>query len=200
MADSTMRVFFLGDELVAGVGDSRGAGWVGRVMAQTITAPPLVPLTLAVPGETTAQLGMRWYDEVSRRIDQDQQHRLVLGVGSHDLDEGISSARSRLYVATILENAIKLGMPTLVVGPPPRRDLPARSQEMFTNALADVCARRAVPFVDTFHPLQAHEQWNTDITMSGGYTPGQAGYSLIAWLVLHSGWHQWLGLARSSQA
>jgi hypothetical protein len=24
--------------------------------------------------------------------------------------------------------------------------------------------------------------------------PGQAGYGLMAWLVLHTGWHQWLGL------
>jgi len=24
--------------------------------------------------------------------------------------------------------------------------------------------------------------------------PGQAGYGLIAWLVLHTGWHAWLGL------
>ena len=27
-----------------------------------------------------------------------------------------------------------------------------------------------------------------------GVLPGQAGYGLMAWLVLHTGWHGWLGL------
>jgi acyl-CoA thioesterase-1 len=29
-----------------------------------------------------------------------------------------------------------------------------------------------------------------------GIHPGQAGYGLIAWLVLHGGWDQWLDLGR----
>ncbi len=32
-----------------------------------------------------------------------------------------------------------------------------------------------------------------DLAANGG-TPGQAGYGLMAWLVLHRGWFQWLGL------
>ena len=43
------------------------------------------------------------------------------------------------------------------------------------------------------HLLLNHEQWRQDLAANGG-TPGQAGYGLMAWLVLHRGWFQWLGL------
>jgi hypothetical protein len=55
-----------------------------------------------------------------------------------------------------------------------------------------------VPFVDCFAPLVQHEQWHADLAASGGQHPGQAGYGLLAWLVLHGGWHAWLGLPMTS--
>ena len=48
-----MRICFIGDELVAGVGDPRGLGWVGRVNAHSTFDLPATLLTLAVPSETT---------------------------------------------------------------------------------------------------------------------------------------------------
>ena len=61
-------------------------------------------------------------------------------------------------------------------------------------AFGDVANRRRVPYVDCFTPLVAHEQWLADLATGDGLLPGQAGYGLIAWLVLHTGWHVWLGL------
>ena len=38
-----------------------------------------------------------------------------------------------------------------------------------------------------------HDQWRTDLAASRvPHHPGQAGYGLIAWLVLHHGWAPWL--------
>jgi hypothetical protein len=81
-----------------------------------------------------------------------------------------------------------------VVGPPPT--VPALSNALaeLSAAYADVAQRRRVPYVDTFTPLVSHEQWNADLGVSPGAYPGQAGYGLMAWLVLHTGWHTWLGL------
>jgi hypothetical protein len=54
-----------------------------------------------------------------------------------------------------------------------------------------------VPYVDCYRPLNGHEQYRSDLGASGdGIHPGQAGYGLIAWLVLHGGWDQWLDLGR----
>ena len=52
----------------------------------------------------------------------------------------------------------------------------------------------SVPFVDCYGPLSSHEQWFSDLAAGDGTHPGQAGYGLVAWLVLHGGWHSWLGL------
>jgi lysophospholipase L1-like esterase len=54
-----------------------------------------------------------------------------------------------------------------------------------------------VPYVDCYRPLNGHEQYRSDLGASGdGIHPGQAGYGLIAWLVLHGGWDRWLDLGR----
>jgi len=49
--------------------------------------------------------------------------------------------------------------------------------------------------VDMYGPLARHEQWHHDMTLGDGALPLQAGYGLMAWLVLNSAWHDWLGIA-----
>lgn len=195
-----MNIFFIGDELIAGYGDARRLGWTGRVLTRTADDPPLMPVHLAVRGEGTAALSQRWADEVSRRIRADEENRLVIGLGSHDLEAKLSSARSRLNLANILDGAARLKLKTFVVGPPPRQDFPEYVQAELTHAFQDVATRRDVPFVDTFTPLYKHEQWITDQKVSHSYEPRQAGYGLIAWLVLHNGWNTWLGVPAAEGA
>ena len=59
-----------------------------------------MPLTLAIPGENTDSLAKRWAEEVGRRIHPEEDNRLVLGLGSHDLDSGQTLARARLHLAS----------------------------------------------------------------------------------------------------
>ena len=193
MDERAIRVCVIGDELVAGVGDPRGLGWVGRVAARTPTRAPLTMLQHAEPGETTAELSQRWDAEVSRRTHPEADNRLVIGLGRGDLDAGISPARSRLNLANVLDVAQRRGLEAFVVGPPPGGPHADAVGEL-SAAFADVTTRRAIPYVETFAPLASHEQWAADLAAGDGTLPGQAGYGLLAWLVLHSGWHHWLGL------
>lgn len=185
-----MSICFVGDELVAGVGDPRVLGWVGRVMARTDT--PQSAYSLAVPRETTTALSARWETESARRFTGDEDY-LVLQLGAHDLVQGLSMARSRLNLANILDDAAGRHLPAYVVGPPPRTDIDETDIGELSEAFADVCRRRRVPYTDLFSPLVDHNQWLTDQATGDGVHPGQAGYGLISWLVLHNGWHQWLG-------
>jgi acyl-CoA thioesterase-1 len=107
----------------------------------------------------------------------------------------VSLARSRLNLANVLDDAQAAGVPVFVLGPPPAldADLDGRAGELAT-AFADVCRRRGVPFVDCYRPLVGHEHWFADLTAGDGVHPGQSGYGLLAWLVLHGGWHAWLGV------
>ncbi|MPV38471.1 lysophospholipase [Georgenia subflava] len=193
-----MCICVIGDELTAGTGDARGLGWVGRVMARTQTEEPAFVAQLAVPHESTTALSARWEEEVRRRHQPHGDNRLVIGLGSTDLDEGLSLARSRLNLANILDGAAASRIGCFVVGPPPRPDVDADALASLSGAFADVCQRRHVPYVETFEPLRTHEHWHADVAAGDGVHPGQAGYGLLAWLVLHNGWHDWLGVPTAS--
>ena len=104
-----MRLCVIGDELVAGTGDSRSLGWIGRVCARSRFKVPATVMALAMPGETTKEMGMRWEAEVSPRLADDQPRGLVIGVGPADVPAGVSTARSRLNLANITDRAAVLG-------------------------------------------------------------------------------------------
>ena len=196
MTARDVRICVVGDELSVGVGDARALGWVGRVMARSHFDRPAMHFTLAVPGETTSGLGARWEAETATRFGPDGtcENRLVVALGRHDVAAGLSIARSRLNLANILDVAASGSAPTFVVGPPPGRPEDGPRIAELSAAFADVAARRRVPYVDTYTPLAHHEQWLADLAQNGSLYPGQAGYGLMAWLVLHTGWHSWLGL------
>ena len=193
-----VALVFLGASFVAGVGDPKGQGWVTRVVGRT--QHPDVELTaynLGVRGNTSADLLERWATEVPARWVGRTERRLVVSVGTDDILSGISLARHRLNLANLLDDAAAQGVGTFVVSPPPSDDDELNGRlEVLVEAQADVCTRRGVPFVDSYHPLRGHDQWRTDLAASSvPHHPGQAGYGLIAWLVLHNGWNEWLGLS-----
>ncbi|MDP9886415.1 hypothetical protein J2W21_003949 [Sinomonas atrocyanea] len=190
-----LRIAAVGDELLAGNGDPRALGWFGRVLARTPREEvTLESYVLAAPEEGTEGLAARWEVETMRRFAAGHENRLVIGLSGRDIAFGVSPARSRLNVANILDTAQQNSAEVFVVGPPPTLD-PAQNRRLaeLNTAFADVTTRRNYYYVDTFSPLLNHEQWRTDLAGNAG-APGQAGYGLIAWLVLHRGWFPWLRL------
>lgn len=195
MEQRKIRLAAVGDELLAGHGDPRTLGWLGRVLARTPREDIILEAySLACPQEGTEALAARWLEEAGRRFDDYQENRLVIGLSGRDIELGLSTARSRLNLANILDGAAQLSVPVLVVGPPPGLD-PATNRRLaeLNTAFADVTTRRRHVYVDTFSPLLNHEQWRSDLAANEG-GPGQCGYGLIAWLVLHRGWFGWLGI------
>jgi lysophospholipase L1-like esterase len=193
-----VAIVFIGASLVAGVGDPKSQGWVSRVVGRT--QHPDLELTaynLGVRGNTSADVLERWRVECPPRWAGRAERRLVISVGTADAAGGITLARHRLNLANILDDAASAGIGTFVVSPPPSDDDELNDKlDVLVEAQADVCSRRGVPFVDCFRPLQAHEQWRSDVAASQvPHHPGQAGYGLIAWLVLHNGWYDWLQIA-----
>lgn len=196
MSRKDIRIVILGDSTITAAGDPRGMGWVGRVTAKTPANSPLVEIySLPVPAETTGKLAERWKDEVARRFSPDTDNRLVLALNNLDPASGISISRSRLNVATILDECKRAGIGTFVVGPLPSHNPELnREIEHLASGFEDVAARRGITFVDCFRPLVDHDGWNREIDESANNMPGQVGYGLIAWLVLNRGWYQWLEL------
>lgn len=198
------NVFFVGDELAAGHGDPKALGWAGRVAARTLPYQPDLRFhTLAVPGETTGELTARWDDEALRRIGEggvgNTSNAVLFAVGRHDVVRGVSPTMTRLNIANALDRAKALGFSTMLAGPPP--GLPEHNDSIaeLSALCEESAARRAVPYVDMYGPLARHEQWLADINMGDDDLPRQAGYGLMAWLVLHSAWHEWLGIDNVEQ-
>lgn len=189
-------VCFVGDEYVAGLGDPKALGWVSRVIARTPHAGvDLATYNLGVRGDSSTEVLARWHQEAAPRWRVANERRLVVGFGAHDVEQGLSTARSRLNLANILDDASSAAIATFVVGPAPSADNEVNERlQVLVDAQADVCARRGVTYVDCFRPLLGHDQWNADLGASPDGLPGQAGYGLIAWLVLHAGWQNWLDL------
>ncbi|MBO1767551.1 GDSL-type esterase/lipase family protein [Allobranchiibius sp. GilTou38] len=187
---------FVGDSYVAGIGDPKALGWVSRVIARTPQpGVELATYNLGIRGQSSTDVLARWQRECEPRWSQSNERRLVLGLGLHDVLSQMSTARSRLNLANILDDASSGAIATFVVGPPPTLDAELNARlEVLVDAQADVCSRRGVTYVDCFRPLLGHDQWMSDLSAGDGWHPGQAGYGLIAWLVLHAGWQSWLQL------
>lgn len=189
---------FVGASMTAGYGDPKGLGWVGRVVART--QHPDLDLTaynLGVRGNTSGDVVTRWGAECHPRWKGRSERRLVLSVGTNDVLSGMTMARSRLNLANVLDEATNAGIGVFVVGLTPTLDGDLnRRIEALAEAQADVCARRGITYVDCFRPLATHDQWMADLAASPDRAhPGQAGYGLIAWLVLHNGWNDWLSIS-----
>jgi hypothetical protein len=124
---------------------------------------------------------------------------VLIAVGRHDVVRGISPTMTRLNIANALDRAKALGFRTMLAGPPP--GLPEYNDSIaeLSALCEESAARRAVPYVDMYGPLARHEQWLADITMGDDDLPRQAGYGLMAWLVLHSAWYEWLGIDNVEQ-
>jgi len=187
---------FVGDSFVAGLGDPKALGWVSRVVARTPhNGVDLASYNLGVRGQSSTDVLGRWESECTVRWATCNERRLVVSFGTNDLLQGMTTARSRLNLANILDDASSSAISTFVVGPPPTSDDETNEAlQVLVDAQSDVCARRGVTYVDCFRPLLGHDQWHSDLAAGDGSHPGQAGYGLIAWLVLHAGWQSWLHL------
>ena len=195
-ARKDIRIVSLGDSNVSVSGDERGMGWVGRVIAKTPANHPRVDVfTLPAPAETTTMLVDRWVPEVQRRFSSETDNRLVIALSNIDPTAGISTSRSRLNIATILDEAAKAGISCILVGPLPSHNPQLNPEiEHLVAGFEDVANRRGVTFIDCFRPLVEHPDFNAELQNSEHSRPGQIGHGLVAWLVLNRGWYEWLGM------
>jgi hypothetical protein len=191
----SLRVVILGDELLTASGDPKGLGWLGRVQARLPQGEDVAFFPLAMVGESTSDLLERWKSEAMPRFTPQTENYLVLALGSQDVKAQVTISRSRLNLASLLDDALREGVKVFVVGPTPTGN-PETDYEIehLSAGFEDVVRRRQIPYVDCFKPLREHEGWQQETSANPRGLPGQVGYGLVAWLVLNRGWFEWLGL------
>lgn len=195
-----IRLFSVGAHTLTGVGDARGLGWLGRVLAKTHHPDLLIEsYPLVFPDETTESLSERWENEILPRLGHDDiENRLLIALPQDPVTMAGSSARARLHLANILDRAAQHNISTFVLGPTPAPDPETNEHLAALNAAyQDVAVRRDVAYVDGLTDLMHHQNFNEDVMINDGL-PGQAAYGLIAWLVLNRGWFEWLNMTDPS--
>lgn len=194
-----LRLLCFGDSFVAGVGDPRGQGWVGRVVeAAHAAGRPLMAYNLGVRRETSVEVAVRWRFEAMPRLLAGADCRVVFAVGANDttVEHGtvrVTPERSCMALDKMLDQAAALGRPAAVAGPPPAGDAEQQARVVaLSEAFAEVCAARGVPFWPVAQTLLASRTWLDEAAAGDGAHPAAGGYDLLAQALIDGGLLDWL--------
>ena len=198
---SDIRVCFLGDSFVAGVGDPEHLGWTGRLAARSERAgQSLTAYNLGVRRETSSDVLARWRSECAPRLPVTSDGRVVVSLGVNDTtDEGgaprVAARESTANLAELLQGLRAANWPVLVVGPPPVGDDDQnRRIGLLDVAFARVCSSTQTAHASTLPDLLTDETWRREVEAGDGAHPAAAGYQRLADIVWPS-WTAWLASA-----
>lgn len=194
-----LRLLCFGDSFVAGLGDPHGRGWVGRVVeAAHAAGRPLTAYNLGVRRETSVEVAVRWRFEAMPRLFAGADCRVIFAVGANDttVEHGtarVAPDRSCMALDKMLDQAAEVGLSAAVAGPPPAGDAEQQERAVaLSDAFAEVCAARGVPFWPVHEALLASSTWLDEAAAGDGAHPAAGGYDLLARTLLESGLLTWL--------
>lgn len=195
---SDLRVCFVGDSLVAGVGDPDHLGWAGRVAARAHRAgQPLTAYNLGVRRDTSDDVLTRWRGECLPRFPAGCTSAIVVSFGVNDsMVEGgrrrVPADRSAANLRTLIDEVSTAG-PMLVIGPVPIADETHNQRTAELNeSFGRICGRAGIPYADVFEALYRNATWRNEMAMGDGAHPSDAGYAVLADLIWPV-WSPWLG-------
>ncbi|WP_067567673.1 GDSL-type esterase/lipase family protein [Nocardia acidivorans] len=193
-----LRVCFLGESLVAGIGDRQCLGWAGRLAVRAIAAgQPLSYYNLGVRRENSTELRARWEAECTPRLPAGADCRVVISTGVNDTQ--FENGRARVDPAVSIENLTAIlrgvrekGWPALVVAPPPNVDEDHNRRLLALDAgFAELCDALEMPYLRAHQPLRENPIWMREVAATDGYHPDAPGYDEFAAL-LAPHWLRWL--------
>jgi lysophospholipase L1-like esterase len=198
-----MRVCFFGDSFVNGTGDDDCLGWVGRLCAaERRSGLDLTAYNLGVRRDASVDILCRWRGEAEARMPPGCDGRLVFSFGLNDCAPNDHGGGPRLSRETTLANASAIlgeaagWLPTLMIGPLPVTDDPARNEVVIqlSHALGELCDEldvaflSVVPAIDALYPL-----WRAEAEAGDGVHPNRASYAALAeWIHSSEVWRSGL--------
>lgn len=190
-----MRVCFVGDSFVAGVGDPAHLGWAGRLAAGTHAGgSPLTSYVLGVRRQTSTDVRQRFLAECTTRLPQGCANGVVHSFGVNDttVEDGLTRVPVVASVANLQAVLESSPWPVLVVGPPAVQDEEQNERSaVLDGEFARVCSAAGVPYVAVLQDLCRDEVWRREVRRGDGAHPGAAGYERLAALVEPT-WTQWV--------
>ena len=194
-----IRICFVGESFVNGTGDSECLGWAGRICQDAfLKGFDITYYNLGVRGETSTELKKRWRREVSYRLPQECDGRVVFSFGTNDTTIENSKTRVSLQdsitnLGDILNIAKDL-YPILVVSAPPIEDKEQNQRiSELSKEFSKVCNQLNVPYLDVVTELIKSNIWMDEVKNYDGAHPRVGGYQVFAEIVQNwQGWLNWL--------
>lgn len=192
---ASLRLCFVGDSLVNGTGDPACLGWTGRVCAAACDAGhDITYYNLGVRRATSVEVHHSWREEVSRRLPEGVNGRVVFSFGVNDtteLDGHLRVAqKTTLALADALLADAQSTWPVLLIGPTPVLDeAHNRRIAQLSQALATVASRRGVAYLPVFEALYQTGVWRDEVRRHDGAHPRARGYAELAQHV--QSWSAW---------
>ncbi len=187
MSERDLRVCFVGDSFVAGIGDSSALGWVGRVtIAAFARGLPLTAYNLGVRRDTSVLISERIADEVRPRLAPAGDPRVILSFGVNDTVVEGSGPRTTTVDTLVAFERIRntIDADLLLVGPTAVDDDRQNERiELLSSTLRATSVDAGIPFVDTFSATVADEVWRREVREGDSFHPDAAGYSVLAGVV-----------------
>ena len=197
MDTDDLRVCFLGDSVVAGVGDPEHLGWAGRLAARSArTGRPLTAYNLGVRGHTSRDVSRHFLRECEQRLPDTADGRIVICFGTDDSTDTRTGPRvppgeSAAHLASTLYQASVRGWAALVIGPPPVADPEHNTRIEQLDALFRTgSVLTAVPYISVFRRLRDDPTWSQQVRRAAGAHPTAAGYRTLTDLVWPT-WDRW---------
>lgn len=205
--DKDLRICFVGDSFVSGVGDLGCLGWTGRICATMYRRGyDFTSYNLGIRQNTSADIEDRWLSEVQRRCPAGTKGRVVFSFGVNDTVQEYDHCRVDMPIS--LENArrifrtAKLRYPILMIGPPAIAADPDHNERVkdLSENLGILSQELDVPYLDLWTPLSRSSIWLNDIKARDGYHPGSTGYTEMAVIIQKwSAWLDWFKRDRSEE-
>lgn len=183
------NICIVGDEFVHAYGDELQLGFIGRILKRVAKDINVITYNAGRFGADSTTISQHLEDDLHGRLvdgnEHEVQNRLIVMMPNRDINS-MTTSRSRLNLANILDKTNFPHLKAMVIGPTPSSlDDNARISEL-SNACKDVCMRRNIPYVDLYTSLAENKQWIQSMLASDARYPDQVGYGLIAWVVMHS--------------
>lgn len=194
-----LRICFVGDSFVNGTGDPECLGWAGRLCVAALQqGHDITYYNLGIRRQTSHQIAQRWQMEVSARLPQEYNGRVIFSFGVNDT--AFENGKERVVLEESIENTRQMLLtakgffPTIMVGPPPvLEEEHSRRIVHLSNRLALMCETIEVPYLEICAPLQQVSIWKEEVASNDGAHPRAAGYIALARLVQEwTAWKSWL--------
>ncbi|WP_199671236.1 DUF459 domain-containing protein [Salinibius halmophilus] len=187
-----IRICFIGDSFVAGVGDEQALGWSGRLCREANLASSQVTYyNLGIRRNTSVDVLNRWQAECEPRLPGSCDGRIVFSFGVNDtsIEDGqprVAFDASVLAMQKVL-TAAKAYSPILV-GPPAVANSAQNGRiELLSKAYKQAASEMSVPFIELYSHLSQDQAYQESVANFDGSHPRQAGYNKMASIIAESG-------------